>query len=332
MFPQGGLVMSLIQRDFHHDFAKLSLSNPDDIPVIAQICHALSSEFRLNILRQLRLNPQTIPELAKNNYVAMTTMIFHINTLLEAGLLNIEYISGIRGPVRKCYGKLERMQVDLMAYPSQKPKTELTYTMGVGQFVDSDELSMDCSFSTPDQQYRCAWGGLYARERFDATAFWSRSGYVTYAFPNEFVRRQCTEISISLEICSETYYYDDNYKSDITFWINDVELCTYTCPGDFGSRRGILNPDWWPESASQYGELKIIKINEDGVFLNNRIVNPQVKLSDLKLDHSNRMLFKLGNKKDAQYAGGFNLFGKGFGDYDQDIVLNATVQNETEIV
>ena len=31
---------------------------------------------------------------------------------------------------------------------------------------------------------------------------------------------------------------------------------------------------------------------------------------------------RIGNKPDAVYIGGFNLFGKNFGDYNQDIVLN----------
>ena len=30
---------------------------------------------------------------------------------------------------------------------------------------------------------------------------------------------------------------------------------------------------------------------------------------------------RLGNRKDARYVGGFNLFGKHFGDYDQDLVM-----------
>jgi len=30
---------------------------------------------------------------------------------------------------------------------------------------------------------------------------------------------------------------------------------------------------------------------------------------------------RIGNKPDAHYVGGFNLFGKHFGDYDQDIIL-----------
>ena len=31
---------------------------------------------------------------------------------------------------------------------------------------------------------------------------------------------------------------------------------------------------------------------------------------------------RIGNKEDARYIGGFNLFGKSFGNYEQDIVMS----------
>ncbi len=322
--------MSTIEKDFPYDRANLSLANEANTATIAGICHALSSEFRLDVLRQIRIQPQTVLELAKKNYVAMSTMVFHINILLEAGLINIEYIQGQRGPVRKCYPRLNRLNIDLQGFAPHSVGKKLTYTMGVGMFIDASCYAPDCSFCTKERAYRAPWGTLYARERYEAGLFWTRSGYVIYAFPNDFSRKHCTEFTISLEICSETYYYDENYKSDITFWINGIELCTYTCPGDFGKRRGSLNPGWWPDSATQHGELKVIKVNEQGVFLDNELVNPRISIADLALDQGDRMLFKLGNKENAQYPGGFNLFGCGFGDYDQDIVLTATVQDDPE--
>jgi predicted transcriptional regulator len=36
---------------------------------------------------------------------------------------------------------------------------------------------------------------------------------------------------------------------------------------------------------------------------------------------SQYLSIKIGNKKDAKNMGGFNLFGKKFGDYEQDLVL-----------
>ncbi len=319
-------------KDFPYDIANLSLAHTDDTATIAKICHALSSEFRLNVLRQIRMQPQTVLELAKRNYVAKSTMVFHVDILLDAGLIIIEYIQGSRGPIRKCFPKLNRMNMDLHAFPPHTESKKITYTMGVGMFIDASCYAPDCSFCTQEKAYRAPGGKLYARERYEASLFWTLSGYVVYAFPNDFSHKHLTEITISLEICSETYYYDENYKSDITFWINGFELCTYTCPGDFGKRRGMLNPEWWPDTSTQHGELKVLKINDQGVFLDEELVNPRIRITDLALDQGDRMLFKLGNKDNAQYPGGFNLFGRGFGDYDQDIVLTATVLDDPESI
>ncbi len=49
--------------------------------------------------------------------------------------------------------------------------------------------------------------------------------------------------SISMEICSEAPGYKEDWKSDLTLWVNDVEVGTWTCPGDFrGQKRTIESP------------------------------------------------------------------------------------------
>ncbi len=37
---------------------------------------------------------------------------------------------------------------------------------------------------------------------------------------------------------------------------------------------------------------------------------------------AHRILLRIGNKPDAKYVGGLNLFGRQFGDYSQDIIMN----------
>ena len=44
-------------------------------------------------------------------------------------------------------------------------------------------------------------------------------------------------------------------------------------------------------------------------------------LRTLLAEDSNYISLKIGVKKDAQYCGGMNLFGSGFGDYPQAIVM-----------
>ena len=39
------------------------------------------------------------------------------------------------------------------------------------------------------------------------------------------------------------------------------------------------------------------------------------------IENGNNIHVRIGNKEDAIHKGGFNLFGKSFGDYEQDIVM-----------
>ncbi len=46
-----------------------------------------------------------------------------------------------------------------------------------------------------------------------------------------------------------------------------------------------------------------------------------VKLSDLKISEHHSIRMRIGVKEDAEHMGGMNIFGKGFGNYDQGIIL-----------
>src|SRR5690606_1909033 len=93
-------------------------------------------------------------------------------------------------------------------------------------------------------------------DHIHAKHLWFASGYVEYRIPNYTVTTQTiTGVTISLEICSEAPGFNENWPSDITFSLNDVALGTWTCPGDFGKKRGAYTPDWWV-NMTQYGLLK----------------------------------------------------------------------------
>lgn len=49
----------------------------------------------------------------------------------------------------------------------------------------------------------------------------------------------------AIEICSEAPNHKDDWPSDITVWINNHEVGTWTSPSDFGGERGVLTPAWW---------------------------------------------------------------------------------------
>ena len=46
-------------------------------------------------------------------------------------------------------------------------------------------------------------------------------------------------------------------------------------------------------------------------------------LDDLKISDHHSIRIRLGVKESAEHLGGMNIFGKGFGNYDQGIILRA---------
>ena len=146
---------------------------------------------------------------------------------------------------------------------------------------------------------------------------------MTYAFTNKFAKNtNVSKLGFSMELCSETTCYRNDWKSDIFFAVNGKELAHYLSPGDFGGTPGRYTPSWWPSNMTQYGNLVSVSITNEGTFVNNDRVSA-VKLSDLDLSLGNKILFSIYNKNNSTYYGGFNLFGKGTGNYDQDIQMTA---------
>jgi predicted transcriptional regulator len=54
-----------------------------------------------------------------------------------------------------------------------------------------------------------------------------------------------------------------------------------------------------------------------------------VTLDDLQLEPGQPIRVRIGVRSDAQNVGGLNLFGRGFGDYPQDLELRLEYADET---
>ena len=63
-----------------------------------------------------------------------------------------------------------------------------------------------------------------------------------------------------------------------------------------------------------------LTINNDGTFINGEKVT-NVTLKEINPTKFMDLKFKLGIKENARFAGGLNLFGKKFGDYNQGLSL-----------
>ncbi len=159
-------------------------------------------------------------------------------------------------------------------------------------------------------------------ERMKAGLLWCGSGSVEYKFPNntKYEEKTVTKLEVSLELSSETPGTNVNWPSDITMWVNKTEIGTWVCPGDYGDKRGKYTPLWWKLEGSQYGLLKHWTVTDKGTFIDGVKIS-NVTLEDLKISEHHSIRVRVGVKEDAEHMGGMNIFGKGFGNYDQGIIL-----------
>jgi predicted transcriptional regulator len=114
--------------------------------------------------------------------------------------------------------------------------------------------------------------------------------------------------------------YNNDWPSDITLWINNQEVYTFRSPGDYGGKRGIYNPSWWPNGSTQYGDLHRLDITMDGCFGDGR-KSSDLNLESLRVSGGEYISLKIGVKEDSEYVGGINIFGEHFGNYRQNIEM-----------
>lgn len=295
--------------------------NLDDTEQLALVAKALSAEVRIEILKLLCRGNLNVNEIAERLSIPASTAATHVKLLEEAGLIKTSLQRGIRGSMKLCTKVLAELEVKLQTTEDESSHCEVI-NMPIGNFVDY-KVEPTCGIVSEkapideEDEPRC----FYNPNRIHAQLLWFGKGYVEYRFPNNMLKKNKERrVSISMELCSEDHDYNLECRSDITVWINGIDAGTWSCPSDFGGRRGKLNPDWWPDKNTQYGMLKSWTLTEQGTFIDEDKVNNRT-ISEYHLAENEFISVRIGIKEDADNIGGVNLFGCCFGDYAQDIRL-----------
>lgn len=291
---------------------------------LCNTARALSHPIRIEIMDLLNKSILNIKDIASELKIPASTAATHIKILEEANLINIETQPGSHGIQKVCSRKKDIVSINLVSQSTGASDYAISYEMPIGAFTDG-HIVATCGMCTKDRILSCEDkpSEFFSTNREKAELLWSSGGYIEYRFPikEAFVGIEPKQLVFSFEACSEAPNYAEDWPSDITVSIAGIECCTWRCPGDFGARRGLLSPQWWSNSmATQYGILNRIEINKEGSFLNN-IRTSDVRIQDLNIANLQNVPIRIGNKEDAEYIGGFNLFGKSFGDYPQDLIL-----------
>lgn len=306
-----------------HGKLSLDISSNQDQQMLVEISRALSNRDRIKILNLLNDGPLYIMEISQKLKLPLSTTSNHIQILDDAKLILTEYTPTLKGHMKLCSRAVTNFDVTIWK-PDKNTSNEITIIeMPIGNFIDTNiyaPCGMAGKYSMLIEEDQPT--SFYSPTRTNAQLLWFKKGYITYRFPLDKIDpSSIRELSIELELCSETAYYKENWPSDITFYLCGKELFTYTSPGDFGEKRGLLNPIWWPSGNTQYGLLKKFLITSTGVYFDGKIVNDKFNIKNLKPLFNEFIELKIEIKDDANHVGGINIFGKSFGNYSQDIVL-----------
>lgn len=285
----------------------------------------LASPDRIRILKYLHDNGSVnINLLSDQLEMPQSSVSSNVKMLEEAGLLTTEAQPAKKGIQKICHAIFDEIIVKFDGLESLRSSDDsVDVTMPIGLYSDF-QVTAPCGLCSSDGVI-----GLLdvpttflEPERMKAALLWFTSGYVEYMFPNnlKITESEIESVEITMEVSSEVPGTDADWPSDITLSINGVEIGLWTSPGDFGDQRGRLTPRWWKLRGSQYGMLKTWSVNKDGAFVDG------VKISDITIDQLNLLdhrsiRLRIAVKPDAANPGGLNIFGRGFGNYDQDILL-----------
>jgi predicted transcriptional regulator len=286
-----------------------------------EICRALSHEGRFAILKLLAEGEKNINELGTALGASQPTVTKHIQQLEQVGLVESEYMPGAQGMQKRCRLKHNRLIIDLAPdIVTDDRLDEVSMPIGLYTLV-SPGGTCGLANRTKFIGFLDKAQSFYDPERATAEILWMANGFVEYAFPNDLpTTMEVDRLEVVMEVCSEAPDHNPDWPSDLTLWINGVELGTWTCPGDFGGKRGLLTPTWWVEHMTQFGLLKIWSVDREGSYVDGSRIS-DVTLSRLLVIPQQPLTIRLGVRPDAEHQGGFNLFGRGFGNYAQDIVL-----------
>jgi len=289
-----------------------------------EVMHSIASELRMRILQCIyRAGRANVNEVCEALGLPQSTIAANIQVLERAGLIESQTVKGRRGQQKVCRVPFDEILVRLNAAESPARGDTIEVSMPVGLYT-SCSVTAPCGLCSTERVIGLldVPDHLLDPDRMRAALVWFGRGFVEYKFPNnaKVLGADVEALEFTMELSSEVPGTNANWPSDITVSVNGVQIGTWTSPGDFGDRRGTYTPRWWKLGGSQYGKLTTWRVAGDGSFLDGGKLS-SITLSQLNLDGHHSVKLRIGIDERAAHPGGVNIFGRGFGNHDQDIVM-----------
>lgn len=295
------------------------------------ILKSAASEVRVQVLKLLhKAGGLNVNEIAERLGQPQSSVSSHVQSLETAGLIRTETIKARKGSQKICYAVYDELVISFHQGAEQTANDVIDVAMPLGLYTHSDVMG-PCGICSPEGII-----GLLdvpttflEPDRMKASLLWFTSGFVEYQFPNNALLRNLPldRIEFAMEVSSEVPGTHTDWPSDISISINGIEIGDWTSPGDFGDKRGVYTPQWWKMAGSQYGLLKTWQVNGTGSYVDGVQISG-VTLADLGVESHRSVRLRIGVKPDARNPGGINIFGRGFGNYDQDLIMRQYVKEK----
>ena len=290
---------------------------------VKEISRALDSDLRRRIIKLLGRGKMNVGEIARQLAIPQSTCVVNIQILEKAKIIQTEQVAASKGVQKVCFIPFREVVLPLQPESRVEEEHVIVTEMPIGLYTDC-QVSTPCGLVNESSiiGYLDQVDSFFHPKRASAGLLWFASGYCEYRFPAKMNLsvQKVMNIRVSMEICSEFPGFKNDWPSDITLWINDKELGTWRSPGDMGSTVGRFTPRWWDLQNTQFGFLKTWKVSHDGSFIDGEAAC-KTTLRDIRYDECEFFEVRVGVKDDAKFCGGMNLFGRSFGNYEQDIVL-----------
>ncbi|GKU24869.1 ArsR/SmtB family transcription factor [Clostridium folliculivorans] len=279
---------------------------------------ALSSDIRVQIIELLSEHKQlNMNELAEKLQLTNGAVTMHIKKLEECGLIKTNTLTAKHGIQKICYLHEDKFVIDI---GTQDIENSYELEIGIGHY-SSYEISPTCGIATKERLIGEVDNPSYFAdpERINADILWFTKGFIEYRIPNYLKPGQeFSEIQISMEISSEAPGNCNIWPSDIHFILNNINVGSWTSPGDYADSKGILTPSWWFPNWNQYGLLKLLTINKFGTFIDGLKIS-DTTIEDINLNYKSDLILKMAVPEETKHVGGLTIFGKNFGNYNQGL-------------
>lgn len=297
------------------------------------VLRGLTSPVRVRILRLLhRRGPLNVNEIAHALDLPQSTVATNVQVLEQTQLIWTETVKASNGHQKICTARYHEVVIRFSDNDRPVEDNVIEVAMPLGLYT-SCSVAAPCGLCSRDGVIGLLDVPAYFLDpsRMRAGLIWFERGHVEYKFPNNAKLRdsRLEALEVSMELSSEVPGTNADWPSDISLWVNDTAIGTWTSPGDFGDRRGVYTPRWWKLEGSQYGALKTWRVTDEGCFIDGQRIS-DARLADLDLDDHHSIRLRVGIADDARHPGGINIFGKGFGNHDQDIVMRLFLEAPQE--